>query len=919
MKINANRLLSMLLLCLSLCLALGGAWAEEMCTGGAEHDIGHEVLNNGSGLVQYCRNDCGHEAYIYLNPYEFVIGQDKYDVSITRSGSTFLGPEIDPPVFTQRKPGPNDNLKSMSIDLAQVTTPGQYYYAIKIERYALSGMVNLITADHKHNIVFSAPNNSDTITAYCNAGNCQRNGTLTLSVDFDSDTFVSVTTSDLWPEDAQVSSISYTDANGNPVSGIPFEEGDYTASVSVGGATASASFTLTETIITPQQLPADRIVSNAPYGMAFSKQDIAAGQYHVTVSKKNTDWNAIIAQLYDTQRAMTIWQTPHVVPYEGSTDFAYVSLSAEELATDPDAIKKAVDKLQAQHKENNIPGNRTLSMRNIGGYTPENGLFEPYMDDEKFLDVLGWYKNGKLFAVELLSTMVDIDDKSSFTITADTLPAENILPATNLSGSALDAMEYAVNAGAVSYRADSRDAVNASTIETTVILPQTIAGKAATCEISYDVFKNPIIAQVETIGGKPAVRIASDIPANNSASGYSYSLIFKDAQGVYVKAYALTVTLRTGEPVPFPLYHSDWEAIPASRLTLQVSNTSGAAVPSGLGLSYNERLGIVNYDIDSDKLPRNQALDTVYGSVRITAPEDAKAYRMYPPFEGGLSIRPDMYSITNDDSLHAEERLLAESPMTGISGGAFGRPIEYPFLQGHDVKLGDQSYVLYDLGLPNMGELGAGLRLIFWYDDMNADQPFKKEYVLVTHDPASAPKWTTLVTSESALASQNAALPRMRISGTMPSGETYLFYSELVPQTAETTLHYELYLTDKNGNPVSKETLAALAPYTVYIPVPDGVDADDPSLSFSISHLNTGSTAVKETFSYEDGTLVLTQYGLCFTVDSFSPFVLSWSNAAVDTSALPQTGDHSPAMPMLLMALTLSLGFITLSLRKKQA
>ena len=908
MKINANRLLSMLLLCLSLCLALGGAWAE-----GCEHEEMNFDPNASSDILTESCPDCGFHAELHMPLLVVVEGTDYAYEPITMGKD-----EWDVPynlIYVSQKVGGFTPLQIID----KPTAVGTYYVVPELpwNRYPrVFGKIVIISKDHVHSVGYQSSNN--VITAACS--DCGMSGTLTLNMsnaNAGEAKPAALTTNGTWPSDLPV--VVYYDEKGDPLSGLPQEAGEYYAAVTVGQYVAYQSFTLYAKAIVPADIPANRIVSNAPHGMAFAKQDIADGQYHVTVSKKNTDWNAIIAQLYDTQRAMTIWQTPHVVPYEGSTGFAYVSLTAEELARDPDAVQKAVDELQAQHKENNIPGNRTLSMRNIGGYTPENGLFEPYMDDEKFLDVLGWYKNGKLFAVELLSTMVDIDDKSSFTITADTLPAENILPAANLSGSALDAVECAVTDGAVSYRADSRDAVNASTIETTVILPQTVAGKAATCEISYDAFKSPITAQVETIGGKPAVRISSDIPANNSASGYSYSLIFKDAQGVYVKAYALTVTLRTGEPVPFPLYHADWSAIPASRLTLQVSNTSGAAVPSGLGLSYNERLGIVNYDIDSDKLPRNQALDTVYGSVRITAPEDAKAYRMYPPFEGGLSIRPDMYSITNDDSLHAEERLLAESPMTGISGGAFGRPIEYPFLQGHDVKLGDQSYVLYDLGLPNMGELGAGLRLIFWYDDMNADQPFKKEYVLVTHDPASAPKWTTLVTSESALASQNAALPRMRISGTMPSGETYLFYSELVPQTAETTLHYELYLTDKNGNPVSKETLAALAPYTVYIPVPDGVDADDPSLTFSISHLNTGSTAVKETFSYEDGTLVLTQYGLCFTVDSFSPFVLSWSNAAVDTSALPQTGDHSPAMPMLLMALTLSLGFITLSLRKKQA
>ena len=908
MNTNTNRLLSILLLCLTLCLALGGAWAEE-----CEHEeMNFDPVGESDILIESCPA-CGFHAELHMPLLVVVEGTDYSYEPITMGKD-----EWDVPydlIYVSQKVGGFAPLQVID----KPTAVGTYYVVPELPwpRYPrVFGKIVIISKDHVHSVGYQSSNN--VITAACS--DCGMSGTLTLNMsnaNAGEATPATLTASGSWP--SELPAVVYYDEKGDPLSGLPQDAGEYYAAVTVGQYVAYQPFTLFAQAIVPADIPTNRIVSNEPYGMAFAKQDIADGQYHVTVSRANTDWNAIIAQLYDTQRAMTIWQTPHVVPYEGSTGFAYVSLTAEELARDPDAIQKAIDELQAMHKENNIPGNRTLGMRNIGGYTPENGLFEPYMDDDKFLDVLGWYKNGKLFAVELLSTMVDIDDKSNFTITADSLPTDSILPATNLSGSALDAVEYAVNAGAVSYRADSSDAVNASAIETTILLPQAIANKAATCEIRYDAFKDPITVQVETIGGKPAIRISSQLPGNNSAKGYSYSLIFKDAQGVYVKAYALTVTLRTGEPVPFPLYHSDWEAIPASRLTLQVSNTSGEAIPSGLDLSYNEKLGIVNYDINSDKLPRNQALDTIYGSVRITAPEGAKAYRMYPPYEGGLSIRPDMYSINNDDSLHAEERLLANSPMNGTSGGLFGRPIEYPFLQGHDVKLGDQSYVLYDLGLPNMGELGAGLRLIFWYDDMDAEQPFKKEYVLVTHDPASAPKWTTPVTSESDLANQNAALPRMRISGTMPSGETYLFYSELVPQTAETTLHYELYLTDANGNPVSKETLNALAPYTLYIPVPDGVDANDPTLTFSISHLNTDSTAVKETFSYANRTLALTQYGLSFTVDSFSPFVLSWGPAEADVSVLPQTGDASPAMPMLLLALTMSLGFIALSLRRKHA
>lgn len=218
-----------------------------------------------------------------------------------------------------------------------------------------------------------------------------------------------------------------------------------------------------------------------------------------------------------------------------------------------------------------------------------------------------------------------------------------------------------------------------------------------------------------------------------------------------------------------------------------------------------------------------------------------------------------------------------------------------------------------------MGELGAGFRLIYWYEDINAEVPMLKEYVLVTHDPASAPDFTTPALSEDDLGKQDAAFPRVIISRESEDGEHHLFYSDIVPQTSDDELHYELRLTDAAGNPVSTETLKALAPLTVYIPVPDGLDPYDPSLVFTVSHLNAGSTKVTETFSMQNKTLSMTEYGLCFVVDALSPFVLSWDTAAADPAVLPQTGDSAPALPVLFVLALMSTAALAFLTRKRHA
>lgn len=912
MKNTIIRLCLTLLMSFLLFLALGGALAEEGCLHfdeATETDYMTFTLNDmhaPSMLTQSC-SQCGHTSWIALE-HQYVMEGSDYTVTVSTGGDPWDGPDAPEAmevqyyntVFT-----PNQVVKP----IAKPTAPGTYYASTRFFDWRLFGQLTIVSTDHEHSFSFSASDN--VLSAHCQG--CGASSTLTLSMS--SATAgeaqpASLTQNGAWPN--ALPEIIYYAADGSPLPALPQEAGNYYAAVIVEGQVAAKAFTLNETVIEPTLLPKERIVSNAPIGMAFAEKNIADGQYQMVIHAKDTDWSAIAAQLFDTQRQMMSWQTPHVKPYPGAGGFKY------EIAESAAQIKEKVEKLRSLTPSNNLSGNATLAIRNIGNYTPENGLFVPSSNQDVSTYVLGWYKDGKLIAIELLKSSVTFDDDTPFTITEEKIGAVSLLPAANLNPAIIASMEIAKTDGSVSYRAQSASAVGASVIETGVLLPQEITGKAVTCEIRKDLFSEPATVLVESVSGKPGIRISSAVPTDGSAQGYSYVLTFKDAQGNFLKAYNLTITIRTGEPIPFPLYHSDWEAIPSSRIQLQVSDESGS-VPSGLGLSYDDGYGIVNYDIHTRLLPRNRSLDGILGTVHILPPEGAKAYRLYPPYESSLSIRPDMYSMNNDDSLNAEQR-IANSPLTRMNS-FFGRNVEYPFLQGKEIMLLDgHPYTLYELGLPDMGELGGGFRLIYWYADEEGMELLSKEYLLVTHDPASAPAFTTPVSSESDLDTQSASLPRMIVRRENDDGETVLLYSDIVPQTSDNELHYELRLTDEDGTPVSTETLKRLTPLTIYIPVPDDVDPLNPALSFTVSHLNADSTKVTESFSIADGSLQLIEYGLCFTVDSLSPFVLSWDDSsAPDTSALPKTGDNSPEPFILLTALLTSIAFATLLLLRKRA
>lgn len=905
------RFLTALLMSIALCLALGSAQAEVSCTH-VEMDF---MPNAASDTLTASCAACGYHAQLHMPPlvveegsaYSYapvMSGKDEWDipykliyVSNKVHGLAQL-PIIDPP-----------------------TTAGTYYVVPELPWNGyprIWGQLVITGSGHTHHYHYQSSGN--VITAVCS--DCGVNSSLTLNINsarIGMAAKAAVLVSGNWPGES--CSVLYYDSADNQLTELPQDPGAYCAKITANGCTAVQPFTIYDGNLELKNIPAGRIINPAPYGLAFTRTEIHDGQYHVTVSRENTNWGDVISQLYDAERDMTIWQTPHIGVHPDATGFEARIFTGKELAADPHIIQKKVDELYAKSAVDNINSSRprTLGMFNIGGYSPENGLFEPYMDSDRYYYVLGWYQHGTLIALEQLSIMVDIDNKSSFVITADSLPSANILPATNLSAGDVKIIDYSAGAGSVAYHAEDRNALNYSSIETTVLLPDPIADKAAYCEIRYDAFEDPIEESVQTVNGKPAIVISSGIPDNNSAEEYSYALTFYDKDYEYIKAYSLRVTIRMGEPVPFPMYHDDWKAIPDDRVQLHITNTNGKHVPNGLGLSYDSKLGIANYEIDSNKLPRGQSLNGILGTIHITPPKGATAYRMYPQAEGGLSIRPDMYNADNDDSRHAEAR-IANSPMIEMENGLFSRSIEYPFLQGRRISLiPNHTYTLYQLGLPSMGELGAGFRLIYWYENADDPKPMLKEYLLVTHDPACTPTWSTPATIKEDLSSISGKQPRIVISCLDDKRTEYRFYAGIMPQTVNQELHYELYLTDQSGKEISKDTIAALAPFTIFIPVPEGIDATDPRLSFTVSHLNEEGTQITESFSYEKGTLALTEFGLSFTVNNFSPFVLSWGPAEADVSLLPQTGDNSPALPMLLMALSISLGLIALSLRKRHA
>ena len=132
----------------------------------------------------------------------------------------------------------------------------------------------------------------------------------------------------------------------------------------------------------------------------------------------------------------------------------------------------------------------------------------------------------------------------------------------------------------------------------------------------------------------------------------------------------------------------------------------------------------------------------------------------------------------------------------------------------------------------------------------------------------------------------------------------FLKYREL--EIGENKIVYDLRLVDQNGNDVKMpEGSVVIFPYPEDITIKNAME-----YLFTIVHHALKDT---EIFSTIENTIALKEAGLCITVNSFSPFEITWEEQP--EVALPQTGDNSHIILWLaLLALT---GTAILTLKRK--
>lgn len=345
----------------------------------------------------------------------------------------------------------------------------------------------------------------------------------------------------------------------------------------------------------------------------------------------------------------------------------------------------------------------------------------------------------------------------------------------------------------------------------------------------------------------------------------------------------VSIWLLAKEKVPYPYYNQQgYKPVDRDRLTIwqgteEIDNAN----------VYREAYGNAHLNRDALDFSANTS-----GNIRmaVKAPSWAVAYGISE--SGGDFIYQTNWGL----SISTDKKSIS-------SGGAV---TIYDLPLFRTVQVGRVRVYLLD-GIT--ARYGGFVRVISWYDDVNATAPRLVEYISITHDEFSKTVRNEVVDTEQEI---DGAVEEV----TAVSDNAWELVIRHDPQHGENAIHYDLQMED------ARHVSYSLSGDTVfYIPYPDGYTYEDEDVTYQLYHYDDAYQ------SYTMVELVPTPYGLRFVEDHLSPFVLTWDGAPqnavtpeptdVPVIDLPQTGDGTH-LEWLICVLAVSLAVLAYVMRRKR-
>ena len=321
----------------------------------------------------------------------------------------------------------------------------------------------------------------------------------------------------------------------------------------------------------------------------------------------------------------------------------------------------------------------------------------------------------------------------------------------------------------------------------------------------------------------------------------------------------VSIWLLAKEKVPYPyLQQMGYQPVESERLTIrqgteQISNED----------IYRKAYGNVHLNKDALNLPDN-ANESI--CMEVAAPSWVVAY--------GID------ASGSDFIYHTNWGLEISSDRQRVSSSEAIPVYDQPLFRTVQVK-----GVLVYLPEGITARYGGYVRVISWYDDVNAAAPRLVEHMTITHDEFGETVRNEVVNSE-----QSIGGAVEEVTAVSENAWELVIRHDL--QSGENAIHYDLQMED------ARHVSYSLNGDTVfYIPYPDGYSYEDENVTYQLYHYDDSYQ------SYTVVELVPTPYGLRFVEDHLSPFVLTWNGEPLGGATpeptevpeidLPQTGDQT--------------------------
>ena len=372
-------------------------------------------------------------------------------------------------------------------------------------------------------------------------------------------------------------------------------------------------------------------------------------------------------------------------------------------------------------------------------------------------------------------------------------------------------------------------------------------------------------------------------------------LKWMDDKGQPILYETLSVSAAESDIRLTPTYADGLEPVPEG--SIRVINNAGTIIAPSIDN------GHIHFSYNTSGEPAQSVADYMV-SYRITPPQQPQdAVYMRFNQSGGSCI------YGQDDDFYSDQENMIICCGDSLSFDA-GTPVELggsiPYLS-YSLTEENGATLTWLVSASMPGRFDGDIFTIFWYDRAYTDDewfsmlesedgeipaPIAKQYLCVTAD-----SFVTILREE--VLDDEADVRVSKVPVVVVSDETeaeLTLVIKLYPQSGVNAQHYELLLEDSRGLPYEPAGDAVL-----YLPYPEGGSAED-EREYLLRHYHEDGS-----FTYE--TLEKTALGLRTQVNSFSPFVLSWSEEAAQQAAgLPATGDSG----RLSLYLAAALGALTL-------